>query len=67
MRRSSNPSDVVVSVECYAFFTIFRTYQLQPVVMNEDRGGATLPCVGLHRLFEGVDRQGTVSTVSGAK
>ena len=67
MRRSSNPSDVVVSVEGYALFAVFRAYQLQPIVVNEDRGGATLSCVGLHRLFEGVDGQGTVLTVSGTR
>ena len=55
MRRSSDPSDVVVSVEGYAFFAVLGANQLQTIVVNKDRGCATLPSVGLHRLFDRVD------------
>ena len=64
MRRPSDPSDVVVSVEGYAFFTVIRANHLQTVVMNKDCGSAALSSVGLHGLFDGVDRQGTVLPVS---
>jgi hypothetical protein len=37
---------------------------LQTVVVNEDRGGAALPSVGLHGLFDGVNRQSTMLVIS---
>lgn len=64
VRRSSDPSDVVVSVEGYSFLTVLGTDQLQTIIMNKDCGSATLTGVGLHSLFDGVNRWGTVSMIS---
>ena len=64
MRRSSNPSDVVVRVEGDALFTVLSADQLQTVVVNKDCGGATLTSVSLHGLLDRINRQGTVIPIS---
>ena len=64
MRRSSDPSDVVVSVEGYSFLMVLGTDQLQTVIVDKDCGSATLTGVGLHSLFDGVNRWGAVSMIS---
>jgi len=64
VRRSGDPSDVMVGVEDYSFLTVLSTDQLQTVIVNKDCGGATLASVGLHGLFNGVNQWGTVLTIS---
>lgn len=54
--RSSNPSDVVIRVEGDTLFTVLSADQLQTVVVDKDRRGATLTSVALHGLLDGVNR-----------
>ena len=53
VRRSGNPSNTVVSVECHSFVLVLFADDLHTVVVDEDGGGAALARVGLHSFLEG--------------
>ena len=47
-----DPADVVVRVECHASLLLSRVQELHPILVDEDRGRASLSRVRLHRLLE---------------
>ena len=56
--RSSNPADVVISVELNTLVAVLFTDQLDTIIIHEHVGGSTLKLVGGDGLFDGFDRGG---------